>query len=77
VAARPGYDGGVRERTILATGIIGAVVAALCCFTPILAILLGVAGVSLIAGWLDYVLLPAMAVFLAITAYALVRRSAR
>ncbi|MWD30081.1 mercury resistance system transport protein MerF [Aquicoccus sp. SCR17] len=43
------------------------VVAALCCFTPILVILLG-------TGWLDIVLLPALAVFIGITLYALWRR---
>lgn len=62
---------------MLATGVIGTVVTALCCFTPILAILLGVVGVSFLVGWLDVVLLPALAIFVAITAYALIRRSAR
>jgi len=56
-------------------GLIGTVVAALCCFTPILVVLLGVVGLSAIVGWLDYVLLPALAVFLAITVYALIRRA--
>jgi mercuric ion transport protein len=71
----------MKDRTLLTTGIVGTIVAALCCFTPLLAILLGAVGVSIVAGWLDYVLLPAMAIFLAITAYAfirpLVRRRAR
>lgn len=62
---------------MLTTGVIGTVVTALCCFTPILAILLGVVGVSFLVGWLDVVLLPALAIFVAITAYALIRRSAR
>ncbi len=62
---------------MLTTGVIGTVVTALCCFTPILAIPLGVVGVSFLVGWLDVVLLPALAIFVAITAYALIRRSAR
>jgi hypothetical protein len=34
---------------------------ALCCFTPILVILLGVVGLSALTWYLDYVLLPALA----------------
>jgi len=50
------------------------VVAALCCFTPLLVILLGAMGLSAVVAWLDYVLLPALAAFLGITVYALLRR---
>ena len=56
-------------------GLIGTVITALCCFTPILVILLGAVGVSAALGWLDVVLLPALTAFLGITAYALWRRS--
>ena len=63
------------NRALLRTGIIGTVIAALCCFTPILVILLGAVGLSAMLGWLDYVLLPTLAVFIGITIYALVRRS--
>ena len=63
------------NRGLLRTGIIGTVIAALCCFTPILVILLGAVGLSAMLGWLDYVLFPALAVFIGITIYALVRRS--
>jgi len=64
----------MNDRNLLRTGLIGTAVAALCCFTPILAILLGVVGLSAVLGWLDSVLLPALAVFVAITVYALWRR---
>jgi mercuric ion transport protein len=64
----------MRNRTLLKTSVIGTVVAALCCFTPILVILLGAVGLSAWLGWLDYVLFPALAAFLAITAYALYRQ---
>lgn len=60
--------------TLLKTGIIGSVVAALCCFTPVLVILLGAVGLSAWLGWLDVVLLPALAIFLFITGYALWKR---
>ena len=64
----------MNERSLLRVGIIGTVVAALCCFTPLLVVLLGAVGLSAMVGWLDYVLLPALAVFIGITAYALLRR---
>ena len=59
---------------LLTTGIVGTIVAALCCFTPVLVLLLGALGLSAWLGWLDYVLLPALAFFLGLTAYALFRR---
>ena len=65
------------DKGILTTGIIGAVIAALCCFTPVLVILLGVVGLSAVIGYLDYVLLPALAFFVLLTIYALWRRQRR
>ena len=62
------------NRTFLRTGVVGSVVAALCCATPILVILLGALGLSVWVGWLDYVLIPALVVFIGITAYAVHRR---
>ncbi|MBI2311458.1 MAG: mercury resistance system transport protein MerF [Betaproteobacteria bacterium] len=65
------------NRKLLKTGIAGSVIAAVCCFTPILVIVLGAAGLAAWIGWLDYVLWPALALFLGITAYALWRRNAQ
>ena len=62
------------NRTLLTTGIIGTIVAALCCFTPVLVVLLGAIGLSAVVGYLDVVLLPALAIFAGITIYALWRR---
>lgn len=59
---------------LLRTGIVGSGITALCCFTPVLVVLLGAVGLSAVVGWLDYVLLPALVVFLAITGYALWKR---
>lgn len=61
---------------LLGVGIIGTIVAALCCFTPILAWTLSAIGLSVVIGhvYRDDVLLPLMAVFLAITGYVLWRR---
>lgn len=63
-----------RNKTLLTTGAVGTGVAALCCFTPVLVILLGAVGLLALVGYLDYVLLPALACFLGLTAYALYRR---
>jgi len=67
----------MNDRTLLRTGIIGSIILALCCFTPILVVLFGVVGLSAAIGYLDLVLLPALAVFLAITGYALWKRNRR
>ena len=67
------YDTPMRDR-LLQTGVVGTVVAALCCFTPVHVVLLAAVGLSALAGWLDYVLLPAMAIFAVLTIYALTRR---
>ena len=64
----------MNDRTLLQTGVIGTVIAALCCFTPVLVVLLGAVGLSAALGWLDYVLLAALAFFVALTIYALYRR---
>ena len=62
------------DRALLKVGIVGTVVAALCCFTPVLVVLLGAVGLAAAIGWLDFVLWPALAVFLVITGYALWQR---
>ncbi len=63
----------MNDRKLLRTGIIGTVIAAICCFTPVLVILLGAVGLSAWLGWLDYVLFPALAIFLGLTGYAFYR----
>jgi mercuric ion transport protein len=64
----------VKNSTLLKTGIIGTIVTALCCVTPVLVILMGVVGLSELVGYLDYVLLPALVIFIGITVYALIMR---
>ena len=64
----------MKDATIVKTGIVGSVIAAICCFTPVLVIGLGVVGLSAWLGWLDYVLFPALAIFLGITFYGVWRR---
>jgi len=67
----------LKRRTLLTTGIVGSMLAALCCFTPALVALLGVLGLSAWTGHLDAVLLPALIFFLGLTAYALMRKESR
>ncbi len=54
-------------------GIVGTVIAALCCFTSVLVVLFGAVGLSWLVGYLDYVLIPALIVFVGITVYAVWR----
>jgi mercuric ion transport protein len=58
---------------LLTTGIIGTIIAALCCFTPLLVILLGGVGLSALTGYLDDIVLPALGIFVGIIVYALRR----
>jgi mercuric ion transport protein len=59
----------------LNTGIIGSLIAALCCFMPILVVLLGALGTGWRTGYLDYVLFPVLFIFLRLTAYGHYRQS--
>ena len=58
------------SQRLLKAGIIGSVIAAICCFTPVLVIGLGAVGLAGVVGYLDAVLLPALLVFLCITGFA-------
>jgi len=64
----------MKDATLLKAGNIGTVITALCCFTPILVVLFGMVGLSAWLGWLDYVLFPALAIFIAMAVYAVWRR---
>ncbi|OLO12484.1 hypothetical protein BTW10_03170 [Chromohalobacter japonicus] len=58
-------------KALLRASVIGTSLVALCCFTPILVILLGSVGLAALTGYLDYVLLPALAFFIGLALYAL------
>jgi mercuric ion transport protein len=64
------------NHSLLRIGIVGTVISALCCFTPLLVILFGAIGLSAAVGYLDLVLLPALAAFVLLTIYALWKRRA-
>jgi len=64
----------MNNKKILNIGIVGTVIAVICCFTPALVILLGAIGLSAWLGWLDFVLLPALVIFILVTVYAVWNR---
>lgn len=64
----------MRDRTLITTGAVGAVFAAICCATPLLAVVLGAVG---LAGWLakaDYVVIPALILCLGLVGFGVYRR---
>jgi len=64
----------MNNESLVKTGIIGASVAAVCCATPVLVILLGAVGLSALTGYLDYVPLPALALCIGLIGFGLYRR---
>lgn len=58
------------DRKLLATGGIGATIAAICCFTPVLGIALGMLGLAAWLAWADLAMLPLLLICLAIVGVA-------
>ena len=67
----------MNDKKLLVTGIVGTVIAALCCFTTVLVVLFGFVGLAAFVGYLDYVLMPALVFFVALTIYAVWRKQQR
>jgi mercuric ion transport protein len=65
----------MKKLNLLKAGIVGSIVTAICCFTPFLVIVFGLAGLSYFVGNLDAILLPLLAIFIGITIFALWRKS--
>lgn len=61
----------MNDKTLLRSGLTGSVIAAICCFTPLLVLLVAGAGLSALAGWLDYALFPLLFGSLGVVAQAL------
>lgn len=59
-------ENGKYKKTFIAAGV-GTAVVALCCFTPVLVILLGIVGLSAFTPYLDYVLFPALVILMILT----------
>ena len=62
------------DQKLVRLGVFGAILSTLFCVTPVLVLALGAIGFSAAAGWLDYSLLPALAVCIGLVVYGLVRR---
>ena len=64
----------MRDRTLITTGAVGAVLAVICCATPLLVVVFGVLGVSAWLAKADYVLIPALLLCLGLIGFGLYRR---
>ncbi len=64
-----------KDGKLLRAGSIGTAIAAICCFTPALVVLVGFAGLSAIVSWLDYGLFPMLFVSMGMIAFALYLRA--
>lgn len=62
----------MQSKRFLVIGIIGTVVTAICCFTPALVVLMGAVGLTAWLAWSDLVLIPALALFMGVTVFALI-----
>ena len=61
----------IEHKKLLRSGLIGSGIAAICCFTPFLVVIVAGAGLSAVVGWLDYALFPMLFASLSVIAYAL------
>jgi len=59
---------------IFRVGIIGTIVTAVCCFTPVLPFILGAIGISRFVIYLDMVLMPLLAIFAGIAIFGFLKR---
>jgi mercuric ion transport protein len=64
----------MNDATLIKTGTAGAIVAAVCCATPILVVAFGAIGLSALTGYLDHVLLPALTLCLGLVGYGVYRQ---
>jgi mercuric ion transport protein len=64
----------MNDRSLMATGGVAAVLAAICCATPILAVILGGIGLAAWIAIADYVVLPVLVLGVALVAIGLYRR---
>ena len=64
----------MNDRTLMRTGIVGAAIAAICCATPILLVVLGTVGLGAWAVQADYVAVAALVLCLGLVGWVMVRR---
>lgn len=67
----------MQDRSLITTGIAGGVIAAICCATPLLAVVFGAVGLTAWLGKVDYVLIPALIICLGLIGLGLYHRQLR
>ena len=60
------------KKTFIAS-LAGTIIVAICCFTPLLVIILGAIGLSVIVPYLDVILLPALFLLIIITVISYIK----
>ena len=65
------------DRSFILTGVVGGVIAAICCATPLLAVVFGAVGLTAWLAKADYVLFPTLLICLALIGFGLYRRRLR
>ncbi len=65
------------DNKMLKRGLIGSLIAAICCFTPFLVLIVAGVGLSAIVGWLDYALFPLLFASMGVVAQSLWIRAGR
>ncbi len=64
----------MNDRSLVAAGGVAAVLAAICCTTPLLAVVLGAIGLTAWIAKADYVILPVLLLGVALVGFGLYRR---
>jgi mercuric ion transport protein len=67
----------MHDRTLITTGIVGGALAAICCATPLLAVVLGAVGFTAWLAKADYIVIPALIICLGLIGVGLYRRRVR
>ena len=62
------------DRSLIATGAIGAILAAICCATPLLAVVLGGIGLTAWLAKADYIVMPVLFRGVVLVGFGLYRR---
>jgi len=63
------------NRALIATGTVGAIIAALCCATPLLAVLFGTLGLTAWLANADYIVIPALLICLGLVVFGFARKT--
>ena len=61
------------SRKMFKTGVLGGIVTAICCFTPILVIVFSAVGLAAAIKYLDFVLFPMLAIFIVLAVVGFIK----